>query len=103
MDSVGIGELPDAGTYGDEGSNTLGNVAKQIPLKMPTLRSLGLDRLVPMAGAPPGTPLGAIGRMAEASAGKDSVTGRVSDVPEGVSPRRHQRVLAPDRKGGARQ
>ena len=46
MDSVGIGELPDAPAYGDEGSNTVGNIAKQIPLKVPTLRSLGLDRLV---------------------------------------------------------
>src|SRR5881628_3017357 len=46
MDSVGIGELPDAPAYGDQGSNTLGNIAKQIPLRVPTLRSLGLDRLV---------------------------------------------------------
>ena len=53
MDSVGIGELPDASSYGDEGSNTLGNIAKQIPLKVPTLRSLGLDRLVPLGGAAP--------------------------------------------------
>src|SRR5258706_2202655 len=87
MDSVGIGELPDAPTYGDEGSNTVGNIAKQIPLKIPALRSLGLDRLVDLGGhtGPPlrpvvGTdlrvgPIGAYGRMAEASAGKDSVTG----------------------------
>jgi phosphopentomutase len=77
MDSVGIGELPDAAVYGDEGSNTLGNIAKQIPLKIPTLRSLGLDRLVDL-GLPAevnSTSAGAIGRMAEASAGKDSVTG----------------------------
>ena len=46
MDSVGIGELPDASAYGDEGSNTLGNIAKQVPLAVPTLRALGLDRLV---------------------------------------------------------
>jgi len=38
--------LPDAGAYGDEGSNTVGNIAKQIPLRIPTLRSLGFDRLV---------------------------------------------------------
>jgi phosphopentomutase len=75
MDSVGIGELPDAAAYGDQGSNTLGNIAKQIPLKIPTLRTLGLDLLVDV-GAPSGlTPAGAYGRMAEASAGKDSVTG----------------------------
>jgi phosphopentomutase len=88
MDSVGIGELPDAGAYGDEGSNTVANIAKQVPLEVPTLRALGLDRLVDL-GLPTearlvrrsaqreggGAKVGAIGRMAEASAGKDSVTG----------------------------
>src|SRR5947209_1502939 len=82
MDSVGIGELPDASTYGDEGSNTLGNIAKQVPLNVPTLRALGLDRLVSgwcqtrvrhVSGT--SLTLGAFGRMAEASPGKDSVTG----------------------------
>jgi phosphopentomutase len=75
MDSVGIGELPDAGAYGDEGSNTVGNIAKRIPLNVTTLRSLGLDRLVSIGGTPSATPRAATGRMAEASAGKDSVTG----------------------------
>jgi phosphopentomutase len=76
LDSVGIGELPDAAAYGDEGSNTLGNIARQVPLAVPTLRALGLDRLVEIghAGAA-AAPRAAIGRMAEASAGKDSVTG----------------------------
>jgi phosphopentomutase len=102
MDSVGIGELPDAPAYGDQGSNTVGNIHKRIPLKIPTLRRLGLDRLVRLdksektaeigesaeisfekdfsadsaiSPVSSGTPLGAYGRMAEASAGKDSVTG----------------------------
>ena len=75
MDSVGIGELPDASTYGDQGSNTVGNIARAVPLRVPTLRSLGLDRLVALGGAPPSPARAAIGRMAEASAGKDSVTG----------------------------
>jgi phosphopentomutase len=86
MDSVGAGELPDAGTYGDQGSDTLGNIAKQVPLKLPTLRSLGLARIAnigaaPDAGSAKGLPERtasaerAYGRMAEASAGKDSVTG----------------------------
>ena len=76
LDSVGIGELPDAGVYGDRGSNTLGNIARQVPLRVPTLRSLGLDRLVALGGTPGASPpRSAIGRMAEASAGKDSVTG----------------------------
>ncbi len=42
MDSVGVGELPDAAAYGDEGSNTVGNIARAVPLRVPTLRSLGL-------------------------------------------------------------
>jgi phosphopentomutase len=76
LDSVGIGELPDAALYGDQGSNTLGNVARSVPLGIPVLRSLGLDRLVPLGGAASSTPpAGAFGRMAEASPGKDSVTG----------------------------
>jgi phosphopentomutase len=76
MDSVGIGELPDAHLYGDEGSNTLGNIARQVSLKIPTLASCGLSRLLDLPGVPiPDTPRGAFGRMAERSAGKDSVTG----------------------------
>jgi phosphopentomutase len=76
LDSVGIGELPDAHLYGDEGSNTVGNIAKQVALNVPTLQSLGLSRLVQLSNVPaPATPQGAYGRMAERSAGKDSVTG----------------------------
>jgi phosphopentomutase len=76
LDSVGIGELPDAALYGDQGSNTLGNIARQVPLRVPALRSLGLSRVAAI-GHEPGDVLraGAYGRMAEASAGKDSVTG----------------------------
>jgi phosphopentomutase len=75
LDSVGIGELPDAARYGDRGSDTLGNIARRIPLHLPALCYLGLDRLVPALGDPVSMPNGAWGRMAEASAGKDSVTG----------------------------
>ena len=76
LDSVGIGELPDAGLYGDEGSNTLGNIAAQVPLSIPHLASLGLPHVVTLAGTPaPVSPRGAYGRMAERSKGKDSVTG----------------------------
>jgi phosphopentomutase len=76
LDSVGIGELPDASTYGDEGSDTLGNIARAVPLRVPTLRALGLSRIAAL-GADPwnDSAIGAVGRMAEASAGKDSVTG----------------------------
>jgi len=83
LDSVGCGELPDAAAYGDEGSDTLGNIARHVPLSVPRLRALGLDRVsaigpaLPSGGVRPDDlpALGAYGRMAEASAGKDSVTG----------------------------
>ena len=76
LDSVGAGALDDAARYGDEGSNTLGNIARVAGLRVPTLRLLGLDRLVDIGGTVSGQPTrGAIGRMAEASPGKDSVTG----------------------------
>jgi phosphopentomutase len=76
LDSVGVGELPDAHLYGDQGSDTLGNISRRVPLKLPNLRSLGLPRVANVAGmAPMEAPLGAFGRMAERSAGKDSVTG----------------------------
>ena len=75
LDGAGCGELPDAASYGDEGSDTLGHVAARVSLRVPNLRSLGLSRLLgsgPGAHAPVA---GAWGRMAERSAGKDSVTG----------------------------
>jgi phosphopentomutase len=79
MDSVGIGELPDAAAYGDQGSNTVANIASRVALNVPTLRALGLGRLVTLGAADAiesrTPPPSAIGRMAEASAGKDSVTG----------------------------
>jgi phosphopentomutase len=76
LDSVGVGELPDADAYGDRGSDTLGNISRAVPLKLPTLRSLGLPRVANVHGmAPVDAPAGAYGRMAERSPGKDSVTG----------------------------
>jgi phosphopentomutase len=76
FDSVGCGELPDAGDYGDEGSDTLGNIARRIPLSVPNLRQLGLTRVSTVAALDTEPdPVGAFGRMAEASPGKDSVTG----------------------------
>jgi phosphopentomutase len=77
MDSVGIGELPDAAAYGDQGSNTLGNISAHVRLQLPTLSTLGLTRLVALRDQPaaPVAPMAAYGRMREASPGKDSVTG----------------------------
>lgn len=74
MDSVGIGELPDAARYGDVGSDTLGHIHAQVPLRIPTLRSMGLAKIANIGGPVPPA-MGAYGKMAEASAGKDSVTG----------------------------
>ncbi len=76
LDSVGIGALPDAARYGDEGSDTLGNTARAVPLSLPHLASLGLGALVDAPGIPRvASPGGCFAKLAEASAGKDSVTG----------------------------
>lgn len=77
LDSAGVGELPDAAAYGDEGSNTLGNIAARVPLKVPTLRALGLARIASIGSGEQasGVPPAAVGRMTEISPGKDSVTG----------------------------
>ena len=76
LDSVGIGALPDAAAYGDEGSDTLGHVAERWPLQIPTLRSLGLAAIARVSGPTPvDPPLAAYGRMRAASPGKDSITG----------------------------
>jgi phosphopentomutase len=77
LDAVGAGELPDAAEFGDEGSNTLGNVARAVGgLDLPTLEALGLGNVEPLEGcAPqPGAPAIA-GRLLERSKGKDTTTG----------------------------
>ncbi|MCG8420355.1 MAG: phosphopentomutase [Proteobacteria bacterium] len=77
MDSTGVGELPDAGLYGDEGANTLGHVAEAAGgLDLPNLARLGLGNITPLQGLPPApAPAGAFGKCAEISAGKDTSTG----------------------------
>jgi phosphopentomutase len=77
LDGVGIGALPDAGAYGDEGSNTLGNTARaRGGLRLPNLGRFGLGCIADIAGVPgTGNPDGCYGKMAERSAGKDSTTG----------------------------
>ncbi len=77
LDSVGIGALPDAGKYGDEGSNTLGNVARAVGgLELPVLEGLGLANIVEVSGLSPAEdPKACYGRMAEAADGKDTITG----------------------------
>ena len=75
LDSVGIGELPDAALYEDQGSNTLGNIAASVPLNIPTLAAMGMSRLIELRHPPVASPTAAFGRLAERSSGKDSVTG----------------------------
>ena len=77
LDAVGAGELPDAHEYGDEGSDTLGNVAKAVGgLDLPNLEQLGLGNVEDLQGCPPmqGAPAVA-GRLFERSKGKDTTTG----------------------------
>jgi phosphopentomutase len=76
-DSLGVGEAPDAGDYGDAGANTVGHAADAVGgLELPTLASWGFGRLTPIAGVDPVDPAAAVvGRMAERSAGKDTTTG----------------------------
>jgi phosphopentomutase len=77
LDSVGIGELPDAADYGDIGSHTLGHIVEKVPgLALPNLRRLGLGNIAPLADwkCDP-HPQGYYGKMAEVSVGKDTMTG----------------------------
>lgn len=76
LDSVGIGEMPDAADYGDVGSNTLANTARVRPLRLPNFGRLGLGNIHPISGVPPeALPAGAYGKCALASPGKDTTTG----------------------------
>ena len=76
LDSVGIGEMPDAEAYGDKGSDTLGNIAKRRPLKLPNLCRLGLANIKPLTGLDPvASPAAAYGKATLASPGKDTTTG----------------------------
>ncbi len=76
LDSVGIGEMPDAADFGDAGSDTLGHVAASRPLKLPNLVRLGLANIKPLAHLdPPARPAGSYGKAALASPGKDTTTG----------------------------
>ena len=76
LDSVGIGEMPDAAAYGDVGSNTLGNIARLRPLHLPNFAALGLGNIAPVSGVGPvEAPTAAYGKCSLASPGKDTTTG----------------------------
>ncbi|TMD52006.1 MAG: phosphopentomutase [Chloroflexi bacterium] len=77
LDGVGAGANPDAHAYGDDGASSLEHCAQAIGgLELPNLGSIGLGNITPILGTPPiERAKGGYGRMAEAGAGKDSVTG----------------------------
>jgi len=76
LDSVGIGPLPDAGDYGDIGRTTLGHIAESRFLTIPTLVRMGLANIEPLAHlSPAASPIGAFGKGATHSPGKDTTTG----------------------------
>ncbi len=76
LDSVGMGELPDAAKFGDEGSNTIGNIAKEYGLDLPNMRKLGLANIEGMVNLEKvDRPDGVYGRIAELSNGKDTTIG----------------------------
>jgi phosphopentomutase len=76
LDSVGIGALPDAADYGDGGRSTLGHIAESRPLALPTLVSMGLANIAPLAHLQPAAaPTGAYGKGVTHSPGKDTTTG----------------------------
>lgn len=94
LDSVGIGSLPDAAAYGDEGSHTLGHICQQVPsIQLPNLMKLGLGNIAELTSVPAvSNPTAYYGKMAEISAGKDTMTGHwelmglQTDVPFQVYP-----------------
>jgi phosphopentomutase len=76
LDSVGIGEMPDAADWGDKGSDTLGHIMESREVRLPNLQGYGLGNIRPLAGVPPaGHPRGSYGRCALRSNGKDTTTG----------------------------
>ena len=77
IDSLGAGEMPDASSYGDAGTDTLGHIAANVEaFKIPNLQKLGIANLKDLAGiAPVEKPLAYYGKLREASNGKDTMTG----------------------------
>jgi phosphopentomutase len=75
LDSVGIGEMPDAADYGDAGADTLGHTLGSRKVEVPNLRALGLGNIRPLPVEPVARPDGAFGRAAMMSRGKDTTTG----------------------------
>lgn len=78
MDSLGAGELPDADKYGDKGASTINHIVDRVPdirSKIPNLLDMGYGNIKGVSLPPSEAPSGAFGRAAEASNGKDTITG----------------------------
>lgn len=76
LDSLGMGEMPDAAAWGDAGADTLGHICESREVKLPNLRGWGLGNVRSLAGVPPvESPRGSYGRCALRSNGKDTTTG----------------------------
>ena len=94
LDSAGIGEMPDAGEYGDAGANTLGHIAAAVEgFSLPNMEKMGLGNIAPLKGVPPSpSPSGGYGKLSEESHGKDTtvghweIAGLVSSIPFPVYP-----------------
>jgi phosphopentomutase len=99
LDSLGMGEMPDAADWGDAGSDTLGHILESRRVNLPNLQQLGLGNVRPLANVPPAdNPRGSFGRCALRSNGKDTTTGHwemagiileraFPTYPEGFPPR----------------
>ena len=75
LDSAGVGALPDAAAFGDEGANTIGHIAEHMPLCLPNMRRMGLGHLPELHLEKDENAAGVYGRAAEKSLGKDTTTG----------------------------
>src|ERR1044071_3223490 len=76
LDSLGMGEMPDAAAWGDAGADTLGHICESREGRLPSLRAWGLGNVRRLAGVPPvAQPRGCYGRCALRSNGKDTTTG----------------------------
>src|SRR5690625_652709 len=77
LDSVGIGAMPDAHRFGDEGAHTLKHIAEEMDgIHLPNMAKMGLGNIQPIPGVPAaGSPTASFGRMQELSVGKDTMTG----------------------------
>ena len=76
MDSVGIGEAPDAAAFNDAGSHTLGHISERVGLNVPNMQAYGLGNIAPLQTVPPvENPKGSYTKLEEVSVGKDTMTG----------------------------